>query len=1444
MVEYQLNKEQINMKHIFFIIMCCITVVLSGATVVKQGNLQVLTNDRLRLEIDPAQGGRIVSMTALPSGVELTGNPPISASPAGSGLLSDRIRRQRGETDRSYETSAYEVVDSGVQGDQAFLTLRRSVAPLTVEKTITVTDGSFVVSVDYALSNPTDNEFTGSFWSCNLAGGSKQWRVYLPEGEYTGEMNAKFQKDGVFYSSKDPKNGNYFVNEPRRDFMAAANGKQTLALIAPFPILDTFYSCMPAQTGLNPTLEYWTTPFVLKPLAFGKEDAVNHPEEDDPLARYFYRFKMEFVIVPDGQFNAHDFRPLATAEKDTRYLPRVEEAKGYVEFTTPAIPFLANPERKIKLLALGKSDTVAELFEFNRRFATNMALVELSHPHVFGVNKYLAWTPPEPGPALAKALENKSDVILVSGVREMILPKELLKKLQNVVSAGTGFVYVSDRNDFPSLIPKHGGTSLALPGTIPYGIRATAHKFGKGNVIFVESRIDRIGRFWTQANALLPSGKEFNEYDEPYWEYVFATFGKIIRFAANDNQKLAIKSAKINAEFLEIDAPKSGKLRVELVTPDGTTRELKAPYLLRNLTQNGHYFVNVFLSDGRYDCDYYSLDFIHKATVGIERLVLERYAHEVGMPIKGSVTLRGAGDVEFKLRDGAGRVLAKETRESVSGTVSFSLMPVLSPANIIAQVEVSLRHDNVLIDEAKTSFTVAPVTRRKLNFVLWGNTRNRFYQRFDELEKLGFDVLTGFFTPRIDHVDNVRFNNENSLRANMRVAPMTMHRIALREIDSIVRNPCLRSEEELTIMRKEVGETVEKYKDFFPFTYYSGDENSLGNYNAKHDLCQSPDCLVAFRVAMKKKYGTLEKLNSIWGKTFSSWEKVRPDTFEEAKKSNIYSSWSDHRNFMMFAVSDAFKSMKKELVARDPNARLGFSGQLITNVNGAFNWLEALKVVDDPTAYLRVNDGLPDLIRSFRRPEMGGAGAWIGYGQALPIIRWKHFDQIVNGLFSPSYWCANYFIRRGDSQLSLEGEHIRETLLEIRRSGLEQMFAEGREESAPITVVYSIPSLVASRISGETSAFSSDAFTQSFHGWTMLVRDMGFLPPRVLDSRSLVSVKPNEHPVLVLPMLQVLSNAELESLERYVKAGGILIADAQVGRYDASNRERAPGGTLEKLFGLRITPAVGSGDGSTVIFDKRSLPLLAPGGQVVQTSGEVWGSLRKISPGTNFGGMKLSGSNREVGKAFFFKPLGRGKTLYLNALLSEYPVLRSRSQAASAVSEVMREVFIRLGINPPHIIAPGCTVAEYTGDDNRYFGLVQSAIDVPGRSELHFGEKVHLYDALNHRYLAFTDKFSVELPAYESFILAALPKKLNPIEVSVAKDAKKTVLNIVATPDVTTLVRVEVTRNGKLLREYTGNHRIRGRGAVVIDQGLEPQGNLVIVVTDIFTGIKQTIKDN
>ena len=206
----------------------------------------------------------------------------------------------------------------------------------------------------------------------------------------------------------------------------------------------------------------------------------------------------------------------------------------------------------------------------------------------------------------------------------------------------------------------------------------------------------------------------------------------------------------------------------------------------------------------------------------------------------------------------------------------------------------------------------------------------------------------------------------------------------------------------------------------------------------------------------------------------------------------------------MNAVSDVLGRIKQELEKAAPGAKLGVSGQLITDLHCAFNWIEAMKYLDGPTAYIRDTDGLPDLMRSCGLPDFEG-GAWIGYGKPLDIIRYKFWNQIMNGLFSPSYFWSGYFCRRGDRKLSPEGEHIRKTLAEIRESGIDKMFAEGRRIPSRIAIVYSIPSLVVTGITGAKTLLNQAAYTNDFSGWAGLVRDMGFLPPDVVSSSDLIS---------------------------------------------------------------------------------------------------------------------------------------------------------------------------------------------------------------------------------------------------------------------------------------------------------------------------------------------------
>ena len=266
-------------------------------------------------------------------------------------MLCDRIKPERGSVARDYEKTPYRVLFAGANAKEARIKLVSDNGPLSIEKEISLEDGSSQVRIDYALTNPSTHNFIGSFWSCSLVhpGTGNSCNVFFPEGNYSGEMNAALQKRGIHYFYDSSKAGNYFVNSPRRDYIAAVGKRVGVVLTAPFEYLESFYSYQPdrnLQSALMPTLEFFTHKILLRPLSQGKADAVNHPEVADPLADYICRFSILIQPVKVQEFNYFTFRKTPLASPSNRFRPPLEEAVAFTQYNTPAIPFFPAPREK------------------------------------------------------------------------------------------------------------------------------------------------------------------------------------------------------------------------------------------------------------------------------------------------------------------------------------------------------------------------------------------------------------------------------------------------------------------------------------------------------------------------------------------------------------------------------------------------------------------------------------------------------------------------------------------------------------------------------------------------------------------------------------------------------------------------------------------------------------------------------------------------------------------------------------------------------------------------------------------------------------------------------------------------------------------------------------------------------------------------------------------
>lgn len=1423
-----------------------------------------LGNNRLEVDVSPSNGGRIIRLFDKISGRELTPKTSFSISPGGVGLLNDRVIPERGGTCRDYETSPYQTVSAKETDSRAVLTLKCDRMPLAVEKQISLKENESKVFVSYSLTNPGNQDFSGRFWSCSVISPDPKapHEIYLPEGSYN-DPQAPSRKNHITHT-RDPKlQPNHFIYHPKQDFAAVLTGATGAAVVVPFEFLDYFYSYAPAGAGELPTLEWFTLPFHLKPFAEGKKFAVNHPEMADPLQDYVYRFDMTVEPVSANTFQYETYRPLPKTAKTTRFKVNAGEAPLYTDFAESPSIELKQTAKPLNILAIVNVPSVQELAELNRRVKQNLKAVEVAHPHVFSngdSSPYYAWRAPDSSMAMEEALKSKPDVILFSGTLQKSLPKKLCDEIVGQVKDGATAVYISARNEFPALIPASGGKEI--PGWVAAGIpwkelpvgtpAVREYPCGKGRVIHVPFKMYKQDLLWTQgSHAVTPRIETEVSPSLKYWEYYFSFYGKLFRYLSGSQSGAAIESAAVRADRIELnidnhspekdfllritrDGPEKTDSFAKEITLQPGKNTLSIPFPGKN-PPDGLYFYNLLLDDRRETADWLTVAVRHKTPNRIESLETEKYAHRAGEAVQGKIRVAGKGTLTLKLRDFQGRVMSRRTWENASGEIVFSMKNEFKSSIPLVHLEAVLTANGAKISEKTKTVTLEPLPLPRLQPVLWtGGEDNWISGKIDkELSQLGFLVGTGY-TMAIATESEQKRMAESMMSAGMRFAPMSMHRISVwgNQLKSIRRDPCLRNPEYGEKIKRDVEKTVAMSERYFPARYYSGDENSLGHYGSAHDFCQSPWCLAGFRKAMREKYGSLEHLNRIWKTSFLDWENVMPLTLKEAHESGKPIPWYEHRLYMMNAVSDALARVKQELDQAAPGAKLGFSGQLITDLHGAFNWLEALKYVDCPTAYIRDTDGLPDLMRSNGLSGFSG-GAWIGYGAALDDIRCNYWSQIVNGLFSPSYWWSGYFIRRGDRQLSPEGQHIRKTLAEIRESGVDKMFAEGRRTPSGIAIVYSIPSLVITGITGEKTLMNQLAYTNNFSGWAGLVRDMGYPAPTVIPSAELSSITPEKYPILILPLTQVLSDRESESLRKYTENGGFLVADSACGLYDECGLRR-PMPPMSDLFGIRIMKGIDANAG-TVVVSGSMLNVTPAADQIAVTDGNPKGSIQTVTAPTHFGTLKIAGGRKEIAPAAVIKKTGNGRTLYLNFLLNSYPVIRTKRASSLPIISIMKSLFAESGHPASHDLPPGTSLAEYESEGNRCIGLTRLPGDSDGRYTLRFGQEYEVYDTLRHQYMGRHSVYQGTIAGNDVAVFALLPRKIRSFEANIRFDGRR-FLAAIRTDDVNSVVRTATFRNGLEIRDLTGNRNVRGNQEIPLDPGLEPAGKWTFRITNLFTG--------
>ena len=267
--------------------------------------LYVLENAFVRLEVNPATGGRAESLLHKATRTPLIRPATPGQAAAGNGLFIDRFWGDRQLREFEKNTYAVDVLDEAPA--KASLTLTGSSQGLVVRKTVTLERGVSGVGVRYVVTNEGEEDYTGRLWTANAlspGGEPESIRLFFPYSGHSHDHRNSPGELGIpvleYRPGQSPSDGNHFINDPVAGWAAVLSDAGVGAAVrVDFGFLERFYSCHP-QPGSGapiPTVEWWTRPILLPPLARGKREAAQHPELEDPLANYVFRTQWRLIPV-------------------------------------------------------------------------------------------------------------------------------------------------------------------------------------------------------------------------------------------------------------------------------------------------------------------------------------------------------------------------------------------------------------------------------------------------------------------------------------------------------------------------------------------------------------------------------------------------------------------------------------------------------------------------------------------------------------------------------------------------------------------------------------------------------------------------------------------------------------------------------------------------------------------------------------------------------------------------------------------------------------------------------------------------------------------------------------------------------------------------------------------------------------------------------------------
>jgi hypothetical protein len=557
--------------------------------------------------------------------------------------------------------------------------------------------------------------------------------------------------------------------------------------------------------------------------------------------------------------------------------------------------------------------------------------------------------------------------------------------------------------------------------------------------------------------------------------------------------------------------------------------------------------------------------------------------------------------------------------------------------------------------------------------------------------------------------------------------------------------------------RRELNQRAQQLAPYQPYVYSLGDENYIPD-----DLGLIAEDQPLVQDFLRQRYaGDLAALNASWDTTFQSWEQVRFLPPSEARNTRKFAAHHDLMAFREQLYAQRHHDYAAAIKQADPRARVGAEG----SVEGDLELTTQALDFWGPYRELRYNT----LLRSIA-PRNLVRGNWFGGYRSqrrdpktLPSFLWsalfdgnnliQYFalatiETLFNSDYSLTYYNQWYW---DDFQTILDGPA--------------QLIQRADYHYDPVALLHSQSSLHMSAMEQGIGRYD-EAHTALLR----VLQETG-LQHRYVTDRHLGNINPAALKLLFLPCARALSDQACAQLHKFVEQGGILVADVRPAITDGTCRPR-PRSALADLFGANIgpdpkpTPAAScklSGEfswaGGTLRLSNLALENVSADASVEVTSGLAMGHIE---------GAPVMICNR----------VGKGLAVLLNigleALAGRLPaelapmteLVRLLATAAGVVPQVQ-------ALGPNGSALPDCRLARFLYGDTMIHGiLLGNSHRALADCTLRFAHPSHLFDALDRKYLGFTDKIRLKLEPAHGRIICSLPDKPRALNVSLPAEAQ------------------------------------------------------------------------